>query len=211
MFTGIIQKKGKIIKIERSGTNRRIHIDCKGLCKDTALGASVAVNGVCLSVVKTGKITAFDVVGHSYDITGLKRLRPGDPVNLEKAIRAGEELSGHVVTGHVDGERKLFKNKPAGGQWIMEVGIERTDREFIVTRGSVAIDGVSLTVGELCSSSMKIFLIPHTLEETIIPEKKRGDMVNVEFDVMAKYSRGKTRPSGGLTEEKLKRLGFTGF
>ena len=210
MFTGIIQKKGKLVSLNASGGNRRIYIDCKGLCDDIRTGASVAVNGVCLSAVETGRITAFDVVGQTYAVSGLKRLRPGDPVNLERALGAGDELSGHIVTGHVDGERKLVRNQRVGGQWVMEISVERTDRGFIVPRGSIAIDGVSLTVGHLGSDTMKIFIIPHTLEETIIPKKKRGEMVNVEFDVMAKYARGEKRPSNGLTEGTIRRHGFTG-
>ncbi|MFQ5952333.1 MAG: riboflavin synthase [Candidatus Omnitrophota bacterium] len=207
MFTGIIREIGSVKRIKRSGTSFCLEVACGDINKDLEAGDSVAVNGVCLSVIgKDSGGVSFDVVKNTFDVTDLKRLKAGNAVNLEGALRMGDKVSGHMVTGHVDGERVVKNNMNTSKGWMIEVSTLAGDEKYLVSKGAVAVDGVSLTVGELCPGSFKIFLIPHTLENTNLKLKKNGDYVNVEFDIMAKYAeKGLKNP---ITEDMLRDKGF---
>ena len=207
MFTGIIAETGKVRKIAKKGGSARLEIDCEKVGASLGIGDSVAVNGVCLSITGMKSGLSFDVVGNTLRKTDLKRLKLHDRVNLEGPLRLGDTISGHMVSGHVDCERQVKSNKKSRGGWTLEVAILEEDKKYLVPRASVAVDGVSLTVGELKGNVLRIFLIPHTIENTTLKLKKTGDYVNLEFDVMAKYAE-KGRSGGTITEDTLRQKGF---
>lgn len=207
MFTGIVTEMGKVVKMSRSGEAARIEIACVSTAENVETGDSVAVNGVCLSVVDIGRALTFDVVGNTLKKTALKRLNTGAAVNLENALRMGDDVSGHMVSGHVDGERPVRRNQKSSGGWVLEVATRPGDGEYLVTGGSVAIDGVSLTVGEIRRGCLRVYLIPHTLIGTTLEFKKTGDYVNIEFDMMSKYP-GNKSDGGAISETMLRDNGF---
>ncbi len=207
MFTGIITEVGKVKSVIRKGYSARLEITCVKTGEGLDPGDSVAVNGVCLSIVDRKENLFFDVVGNTLDKTVLKRLKAGDAVNLESPLKLGDTLSGHMVSGHVDGERVVKGSREASGGWVLDVGILPGDEKYLVARCSVAVDGVSLTVGELYRGFFRIFLIPHTLDNTTLKSKRPGDHVNVEFDMMAKYA-GKNGQKGSVTMDMLAEKGF---
>jgi riboflavin synthase len=207
MFTGIIQEIGKTESIKKGSSSVKLEVSCEKIAEDVKLGDSISVNGTCLSVVDSkAKSLSFDVVINTFSVTNLKRLRAGSLVNLESALKLGEKVSGHMVTGHIDGERIVKSNSQTSRGWTIEVGTLPGDEEYLVSKGAVAIDGISLTIGELLPNSFKIFLIPHTLENTTLKLKKCGDYVNVEFDIMAKYA--KKNKGSNITEKILREKGF---
>ena len=209
MFTGIIQEIGTVKKIQRKNTMSYLEIECKKILENIAFGDSVAVNGVCLSVVKQGaNFLGFDVVANTLNATNLKRLKTRSKVNLESALKMGDNVGGHMVSGHIDYERVIKKNKKTAEGWILEVDIKNEDKQYVIQKGSISIDGVSLTIGEVGVNSIKIFLIPHTIENTILFIKKSGDYVNVEFDTMGKFAAKDNRSAGRITKEMLNRNGF---
>ena len=205
MFTGIVREKGRIIKVVRSGQAYRLVIKADIVGRSMDMGESIAVNGICLSLVKKTECLFFDVVHNTYKSTNLKRLRPGSIVNLEEALKAGDDLSGHIVSGHVDAERKILKNQKVDDGWILDIETLISDKGFITPKGSITIDGVSLTIGDVRRKHIRIFVIPHTLDNTTIPARKPGDFVNVEFDVMAKYV---NNTKSVITNDFLSQRGF---
>lgn len=206
MFSGIVSEIGKIKNVSSSGSSARLEVLSEKTAKGIAIGDSVAVNGVCLTVVAAGKSLSFDVVGNTLKDSNLKRLRSGDPVNLENALKLGDPISGHMVTGHVDGERVIRSAKMTSKGWTLEIALDRDDHKYLVPKGSVAIDGVSLTIGETTKELLRIFLIPHTLESTTLKLAKAGSRVNVEFDMAAKYQ--SSGSSTAITEHLLREKGF---
>lgn len=207
MFTGIITEIGKVKSLVRKGSTSRLEVECSKMGENLNIGDSVAVNGVCLSITKKTKGLIFDVVGNTFSNTNLKRLKPGNKVNLESALRMGDTLSGHIVSGHIDGERTIKKNQKTSSGWVLDIGMLPGDEKHLVNKGSVALDGVSLTVGEVSNKFFRIFLIPHTLGNTTIETRRIGDMVNVEFDVIGKYA-DKRSGARGITNETLRDNGF---
>ncbi len=207
MFTGIILETGSVRRMVRRGDSYRLEVECKKVSEGLGVGESVAVNGVCLSVVENTKGLSFDVVANTVKNTNLKRITPGDNVNLEPALKAGDMMSGHMVSGHVDGEYRIKSVGKTSGGWAIDVSFGRGDDKYLVPKGSVAIDGISLTVGEVHSSFFRIFIIPHTLENTTLKLKKNGDYVNVEFDMMGKYA-GKNKNGSSITKKMLSEKGF---
>ncbi|MBL7072946.1 MAG: riboflavin synthase [Candidatus Omnitrophica bacterium] len=188
MFTGIVSEIGKVKSIRRRGALVQLEVECgKRLIKETAIGASIAINGVCLSVTRKNGSLFFDVVENTLKKTNLKRLKISSPVNLEKALKLGDDVSGHMVTGHVDDERRIKRIQRSSAKCILDVNISPNDEKYLVQRGSVAIDGVSLTVAEVYGTFFRVYLIPHTIENTVLKFKKQNDHVNVEYDMTAKY------------------------
>jgi riboflavin synthase len=207
MFTGIIREIGKVKKISRSGYLHTIDVLCPKTAEFSAIGDSVAVNGVCLTVTGKSRFLSFDVVSNTLENTNIKRLKPGDDVNLENALKAGDDISGHMVSGHVDGERKVRRNFKGSTGWLLEVNKKTEDRDLIVPKGSVAVDGVSLTVADDLSGFFRVFLIPYTLRDTILSKKTAGSYVNIEFDMLGKYALGKVH-EGSMSADKLEKKGF---
>ena len=212
MFTGIIQSVGRIARLEPRGGDLRLHVDTANLdLADVQLGDSIAVSGVCLTAV-TLEARGFsaDVSNETLSLTTLGGLKAGDPVNLEKALRLADRLGGHLVSGHVDGLGKVVSIAPDGRsqRWTFEVPANLA--RYIAAKGSVCIDGTSLTVNEVAGLRFGVNLIPHTVEHTAFHAKRAGDVVNIEVDVIARYVE-RLVGSGGtpkLDEAFLKRHGF---
>ncbi len=207
MFTGIVTGIGEVESIVKKSDAARLEIRCGKTLEGIETGDSVSINGVCLSVVGKNKSLTFDVVGNTLNKTGLKRLKKGDKVNLENALRHGDKISGHMVSGHVDGERVIKQLTKTSKGYTLDISFLAGDEKYLVPRGSVSIDGISLTVAEITHGYFRIFLIPHTLENTTLKLKKTGDYVNLEFDTMAKYAE-KGKSSGSITKDTLRRTGF---
>jgi riboflavin synthase len=189
MFTGIIQTVGRLARIEPRGGDVRLAIDTADLdLADVQLGDSIAVSGVCLTVIALdARGFSADVSNETLSLTTLGKLKPGEPVNLEKALRLADRLGGHLVSGHVDGLGKVVSITPDGRsqRWTFEVPPALA--RYIAAKGSVCIDGTSLTVNEVAGPRFGVNLIPHTVEHTAFHARRVGDAVNIEVDVIARY------------------------
>jgi riboflavin synthase len=188
MFTGIIQHIGTVRKIDVKKNLLAVSIDLGPLAPKVRLGDSVSVNGVCLTVSsKKASAAAFDLMKETIEKSSLRTLRPKDRVNLEAALEAGSPLGGHFVTGHVD-EVAVIKQVSLEKNWVaLRLAISRENRKYLVPKGSVAVDGISLTVGRTGRGWAEVYLIPYTLKATTLGSKKAGDCVNIETDILAKY------------------------
>lgn len=213
MFTGIIQTVGRIARLEPRGGDVRLYVDTAGLdLADVQLGDSIAVSGVCLTAV-TLEPRGFgaDVSNETLALTTLGKLKAGDPVNLEKALRLADRLGGHLVSGHVDGMGKVVSITPDGRsqRWTFEVPANLA--RYIAAKGSICIEGTSLTVNEVDGLRFGVNLIPHTVEHTVFHARRPGDAVNLEVDVVARYVERLMGGGGGsprLDEDFLKKHGF---
>ncbi|WP_182708864.1 riboflavin synthase [Thermomonospora cellulosilytica] len=188
MFTGIVEELGEVVGVEPCGDSIRLTVRGPLVTEDAVHGASIAVNGVCLTVVETadGAFTA-DVMKETLDRSSLGVLAPGARVNLERPVRLSDRLGGHLVQGHVDGVGRILSREP-GERWeTVTVSVPAGLSRYIVEKGSIAIDGVSLTVVEAGDEHLSVSLIPTTLELTTLGHKAPGDPVNLEVDVVAKY------------------------
>lgn len=190
MFTGIIQAVGKIEKVTRQASDLSLRIGVGALpMEDVALGDSIAVNGVCLTVVKLGdRSFEADVSVESLHYTGIGQYRPGTAVNLEKALTLSTPLGGHLVSGHVDGLGEIVGIQQEGRSTRYEIAAPEDIRRYIATKGSIAVDGVSLTVTALSERGFCLNIVPHTLGNTIIPQYRAGTKVHLEVDVIARYT-----------------------
>jgi len=189
MFTGIIEATGKIVSLQRKGDDARISIDTGSLdLSDTILGDSIAVNGVCLTVVfMTADGFEADVSAESLSLTSLGQLNSDCPVNLELAMRPDTRFGGHIVSGHVDGLGKVLDIQPAGESITLRVQLPNELACYVAQKGSVTIDGVSLTVNAVHVNEFLVNIVPHTQQETIIGQYKQGSHVNIEVDIIARY------------------------
>ena len=189
MFTGIIEGKGVIQKLQPKGGDIRLKIACPALdMSDVALGDSIATNGVCLTVVSFGDdFYEADVSVETIKRTGFSSYAAGQPVNLEKALQANARLGGHIVSGHVDGIGEIINVTTNARAW--EVWVKAPDElaKYIAHKGSITVDGVSLTVNEVDGGKFMLTLVPHTMQETIIGSYTVGTKVNLEVDVIARY------------------------
>lgn len=215
MFTGLIQKVGKVKRVSR-GRGLVLEFQFEPWPEPLVKGESVAVNGVCLTVCDSDstRFTA-DVLGETERRTGLAELCPGAKVNLERAMRAGDRFGGHVVQGHVDGRGTIVAKIAKGRDFALKISCPRTIAAATVLKGSIAINGVSLTVSGLGDDWLQVDVIPTTAAETNLGAAKVGDSVNLESDVLGKYairreetSSAEAAPSGGLTMDMLAENGF---
>lgn len=182
MFTGIIHHIGKVIKARYLEDELMLEIQC-ALFKDGQIGASFAINGVCLTQVKCiGQIATFNVVVETLQKTNLRFLEKGDNVHVEESLSLLGKVEGHFVQGHVDGIAKIIENTPT--KLVVEVSEEL--EQYLIPKGSIAIDGTSLTIAQLADNTVEVALIPHTYENTLFREKKEDDFVNIEIDMFAK-------------------------
>jgi riboflavin synthase len=193
MFTGIISDVGQIIDITPLGELSRLRIASAYDAKTIALGASIANSGPCLTVVGVeprgeGSALAFDVGAETLAVTTLGKWRAGARVNLERSLKVGDELGGHMVSGHVDGVAELLSRRDFDGMAYFRLRAPKDLSKFIAVKGSVALDGTSLTVNAVEGDTFEILLIPHTLKMTTWGDRKAGDAVNVEVDQMARYA-----------------------
>lgn len=210
MFTGIIEEVGKIKNIQ-GGTNYKLTIAASKILEDIHLGDSIAVNGICLTAISwdNGSFTV-DVMRETLERTSLHRLRAGSFVNLERALAANGRFGGHIVSGHIDGTGEIINiRRDANAVWY-KIKTSEKIMEFIIEKGSIAIDGISLTVAKVDRSAFYVSVIPHTLENTILLRKKTGDVVNLENDIVGKYIKSFTDKNSNSTlcESFLKSNGF---
>ena len=214
MFTGIVEATGIIESQNYTPEGGRLTIRAPEIARELHTGASIAVNGCCLTVVEIGEGTfAFDLSGETLRRTGFGEFKPGVKVNLERPLRAGSELGGHFVQGHVDGVGRMVRLVPEGENWWLSVRVPEELRRYIVMKGSIAFDGISLTVAGLNEGVVDIAIIPYTYEKTNVSTMTVGDPVNVECDVLAKYVErlleGREQPAPPRwTVEKLQEQGF---
>jgi riboflavin synthase len=190
MFTGIVEAVGKVARIEQRDDLARLAVEAGVAAQGTKLGDSIAVNGACLTVTQIdGSVLTFEAVAETLQRTNLGELVPGSPVNLERALRADQRLDGHIVQGHVDATGRVRGLQRAGDDVRLYVDADREFSELLVDKGSVAVDGVSLTVVHAEEQGFDVALIPHTLEATTLGRRSPGDRVNLEADVFGKYVR----------------------
>ncbi|NLY09312.1 MAG: riboflavin synthase [Tissierellia bacterium] len=212
MFTGIIEEVGSLKRISRKGSALEIEIYARLVLEGTKLGDSIATNGVCLTVVEIGSdFFKADVMPQTVKLTNLHALKPGSPVNLERAMAVGGRLDGHIVQGHVDGLGKLRSVVNMDSAHMLTI---ETDKELLlqmVDRGSVALDGISLTIVEVGQDYFKVSIIPTTGKDSQILKKKHGDLINIECDIVGKYIKRfmeKLDTNSGITKTFLEDVGF---
>lgn len=188
MFTGLIQEVGTVAALDLDGQVKRLEISAPQLSEKVRIGDSVAGNGCCLTVERReGDRLHFDVLQESLNRTNLKNLRPGDRVNLELALTAGAHLGGHFVQGHVDCAAPILALEEKGGDVRLEIELPTEFAQYVAYKGSIALNGISLTVAEVLPKSFAAWIIPHTRIQTNLSRAKPGDLVNLEFDLLAKY------------------------
>ncbi len=216
MFTGIIEEVGTVRRVLSGGTAGEISIRAAAVLEGTHIGDSIAVNGVCLTVTgMTGDGFTADVMPETLRRTNLGRLNSDSRVNLERAMAAGGRFGGHIVSGHIDGVGTIRSMRREENAVWVTIAAPTPILRLIVEKGSIAIDGVSLTVAEVTSETFSVSIIPHTGAQTILLSKRPGEQVNLENDVVGKYVQRLLEPyqtetpkSGGITEEFLMQYGF---
>lgn len=212
MFTGIVKELGQVERIQASADGARLTIRAFEIAPRVQVGDSVAINGVCLTVTrKEGEQLWFDAVPETLRRSNLGMLKPGDRVNLEDSLRMGDAMGGHFVQGHVDTTGIVQRLVPEGNAVVMVIRVGEEWMRYLVPKGSVAVDGVSLTVVDVGTSDFSVWLIPHTRMVTTLGLRRAGDEVNVEFDMLAKYIEKLLqvrRESGGVDMALLRRAGF---
>jgi riboflavin synthase len=214
MFTGIIEEVGTVTTIKVSGEKRRLAIACSKLLPEINIGDSVSVSGVCLTAVAIGKNSfAADLAHETWVRTSLSRLRPGALVNLELPMRANGRFDGHIVQGHVDGTGTVISLAPIpdGNDYVLTINVPSELTRYIVAKGSLSIEGISLTVAAIKGTEVRVAIIPHTAEVTNLKSLAPGDPVNLEVDVIAKYVEkmiGGQRAESSITLGKLLQAGF---
>lgn len=197
MFTGIIEEIGTVKNIQRNGSNSFIVIEARKVLEDVHLGDSIAVNGVCLTVTKTdGSVFQADVMNETLSRSSLGELRKGSKVNLERAMAANGRFGGHIVSGHIDGIGIITDIKNDGIAVWYTITADAHIMRYIVEKGSIAIDGISLTVARVTDRDFSVSVIPHTAEMTILSTKSKGQTVNLENDIIGKYVEKLMKPEG---------------
>jgi riboflavin synthase len=189
MFTGIIEELGRVVELKPGQIGARLTVQAPALLHDATVGASIAVNGTCVTVVEIASETfAADLAPETLKRTNLGDLRPGSPVNLERPLRANSRLDGHFVLGHVDGTASIISLDALGADnWWLRIRVPGDLTRYIVSKGSVAVDGISLTVAEIEDGDVGFTIIPHTYERTTLHAYKPGARVNIETDILAKH------------------------
>ena len=188
MFTGLVEEIGKLENKISEGLGYRLIISASKVLDDLEIGSSISVNGTCLTVVKLEKNTfSVEAIEETLKKTNLGELKTGGKVNLERSLKVDARLGGHFVLGHVDTTGEILDVKELSNSHFVKISFPEKFRQYLIYVGSVAIDGVSMTVAELSGNTFSVGVIPHTWEETIFSTRKTGDMVNLEFDVLGKY------------------------
>ncbi len=213
MFTGIIEKVCTAKDIRRNASSMEISIDLGKLANDIGLGDSVAINGTCLTAVKIqGNIVSFELSSETITKSSLADIKPSQKVNVERAMQLSDRLGGHIVQGHVDGTATIKSITDKGNFKDITFTASKEILDQMITKGSVAIDGVSLTIAEMNSTSFKVAVIPQTLQETILSSAKVGNIVNIETDIIGKMVKKHVEnlmsSKNVFNEDKLKELGY---
>jgi riboflavin synthase len=194
MFTGIIEQTGEVTGIARGKRGARLTVSARGM-RDLKRGESVAVNGVCLTAVAVQRAAknrtriSFDVLAETLRVTNLRFLNEGALVNLERPLRASDRLGGHFVLGHVDGIGEIARWERRGADWLLEIAAPASVKPYLIQKGSIAVDGISLTVAKVGRQTFEVWIIPHTRAVTNLGERQPGEFVNLEADVLGKYAR----------------------
>lgn len=192
MFTGIVEGLGTITKFEKKTNTRsaaKMKVNLGNLAKGLKAGHSVAINGVCLTVTKISKNNAeFEMIGETMRKTDLGKLGSGDKVNIERSLKIGDRMEGHFVLGHIDGTGKIINIEKLPKEIKLWIEFSNDLIKYVVKKGSIAIDGISLTVVDLIKNKISVCIIPHTMEITNLYSKKIGDKVNIETDILGKYT-----------------------
>ncbi|MCM8797438.1 MAG: riboflavin synthase [Candidatus Omnitrophica bacterium] len=187
MFTGIIEELGKVKRIERRADVSTFIIEAEKVLSDTKIGDSISVNGVCLTVVKKEtSCLGFEVIPETLKVTNLGQLKAGEKVNLERSLKADGRISGHFVTGHIDCMGLVRRKTYRSGNLAFEISLPQQFWKYILLKGSIAVDGVSLTVMEKKSNTFTVYIIPYTLKNTVFNFRQPADKVNIEFDILTK-------------------------
>ncbi|VAX22631.1 Riboflavin synthase eubacterial/eukaryotic [hydrothermal vent metagenome] len=213
MFTGIIEGVGIVKAVRRASADLSLEVNTGAYVENPVIGESVALNGVCLTVVTIkGPILTFDVSSETLSRTTFKNVKMGDKVNLERATKLGDRMGGHIVSGHIDTVATLTRCDAIGAGYEIEVSLPKTDMKYIIGKGSIAVDGMSLTVATKRENSFTVAVIPHTYNETRLNSLKPGSFVNIEYDMIAKYVENfvNTAVSSGssINKEFLNKHGF---
>ncbi|MEZ0323755.1 MAG: riboflavin synthase [Hydrogenothermaceae bacterium] len=208
MFTGLIEEVGKVKNIMPKRDGLTISVEAKKIMEDINLGDSIAVNGVCLTVVKieANSFLYFDVSEETLKRSNISKLKSTDYVNLERAMSTQGRFGGHIVQGHVDCVGYISGIKSLGDHTELDIEIPSQFLDYVIEKGSIAIDGISLTINHITGNRLKFNLIPHTFENTNLKYKKSGDLVNIEFDILGKYVVQTLKRYGFDKENKLKSL-----
>lgn len=192
MFTGIVEETGSVTGVRPTAAGIRLTVRCRVVARGLKLGDSVAVNGCCLTAVrqtKSGRDTLlrFDLLRETWERTNLQFAAVGSLVNLERSLAVGGRMGGHFVTGHVDGVGRITRWERSGADHVLDIAAPAEVRRYVVSKGSIAVDGISLTVAGVTKAGFRIWIIPHTLAVTALRERKVGDAVNLEADLLGKY------------------------
>ena len=214
MFTGIIEEVGQVTAIKEKGKQRQLTVSSSKLVSELKTGDSVSVSGVCLTAVSiTDRSFSADLAQETWQRTSFSRLKPGALVNLELPMRAGGRFDGHIVQGHVDGTGTVLSLTPIpkGNDYRLSLRVPSKLTRYIVSQGSLSVEGISLTVAAIAGTTVEFAIIPHTAEQTNLKSLKAGDPVNLEIDVVAKYVErliGQEKPNKALTVKGLMEKGF---
>lgn len=213
MFTGITEHLASVENLSLKAGGGELFLNFSGFYNDLTLGESIAINGTCLTIREiSGKVVSFDVSGETLKKTTLGKFRSSENVNIERALRVGDRLGGHFVTGHVDGIGTVKGKKQSTDQCTMSFSVEKRLADMMIEKGSVAIDGISLTIVDLADGAFSVALIPYTLTSTTLGFKKVGDPVNIEIDMMGKWIKkllmNIQEGKPGITQEQLMEQGF---
>jgi riboflavin synthase len=211
MFTGIVEELGSVKALRRDAGAARLTISASLVLESTAIGDSICVNGVCLTVVEMNKNEfSADVAVETLRVTNLGELKFGAKVNLERALQLSARIGGHLVSGHVDAIGRIREKREEGNGWRIFIDAPETVLRYVIRKGSIAVDGISLTVADVDTSGFSIAMIPHTAKLTTLGYKTAGDSVNLESDIIGKYVERllSGRVEGGVNLELLKKAGF---
>lgn len=190
MFSGIVEGTGSVAGLEQIPGGSRLTVEAGPIAEGVRLGDSIAHNGCCLTVAAVeGENLSYDLLDETLRATNLGHLEPGHVVNLERSLAVGDRIGGHFVTGHVDGTATITRwEKEEGGDYTLEVEVAEGAERYLVPKGCIALDGISLTVGHVDGRRFNVWIIPHTREVTALKERQVGDLLNIEFDMLAKYT-----------------------
>ncbi|WP_173918498.1 riboflavin synthase [Halobacillus sp. Marseille-Q1614] len=214
MFTGIVEEIGTVKGIKTKTEAMQLSIQAKDILNDINLGDSISINGVCLTVTSyTDQSAEFDIMPETYRATNLHELNQGSKVNLERAMAAGGRFGGHLVSGHIDGTGQIVSKKPESNAVYYEIELPDELIHYFVYKGSIAVDGTSLTVFGVNETRVTISLIPHTMDHTVLGNKEPGDRVNIECDMIGKYvahflGQDKETKQSTMSKDFLKENGF---
>ena len=189
MFTGLVEGVGRVLLTQRHAAGMRFAVDAGPIASGTQIGDSIAINGCCLTAVSLdGTRIEFDLLQETQNRTNFRDLKEGTVVNLERALPAQGRYGGHFVTGHIDATGNVRRWEQVGQDYELRIGIEPAQGAYLVPKGCIAIDGISLTVADVAKNEFSVWIIPHTRTVTALRERAVGDLVNLEFDLLAKYT-----------------------